>query len=139
MKHFPVFVFVLLSLFAFGSHAATRQTLYLKQGWNLVTITKPLAESSGSVDTFLRLQPYEYDNVRKQYVRCLGKGDVIPGRAYWIFSRYGQSVELEQAAAPVSLTLPELARGWNLLGYIENTEWPKDVSKILAWQNGHFQ
>ena len=116
---------------------SSKQTLELKAGWNLVTLTKPLDSMSSNVQKFLSLRPVRYDVDSGAYVFCNRLEDMKAGVGYWVFSRQKQTVELVQdTETPVSQV--ELKAGWNFVGMTEDASWADSAAAIWGWQNGRF-
>ena len=114
------------------------QTLELKPGWNLVTLTRPIVESD--VSKFLDIRPMTLDADRKCYVLCASAEDLRIGVGYWVFAGEDvQPVELTQDLSQTSWETVTLSQGWNLLGVAENSDWQSQSAQVWQWLNGHFQ
>jgi hypothetical protein len=102
-------------------------TLELSEGWNLVSfpiasataVETVLSGISGKFDAL-----YEYDATEVRYRSYIpGEGgdlsSIRNGAAYWIYMNAGATLRLDQPSfgAPVALT-----RGWNLVGYVGQSE-----------------
>ena len=129
---------IIICLISFSAVVpVSTQTLQLRFGWNLVTLTWPLESMQSNVDKFLSLKPMAYDGDRRCYVACNRADDLNAGYGYWIFSRKSQTVELaldpNQAAVQ-----PNLKAGWNLVGMTNGASWPKSAVVIWGWKNGRF-
>ena len=116
---------------------SSKQTLELKAGWNLVTLTKPLDSMSSNVQKFLALRPVRYDVGYGTYVFCERGEDVKAGVGYWVFSREKKTVELALDTTQTA-SEPSLKKGWNLVGMTDGASWPNSAVVIWAWKNGRF-
>ena len=117
---------------------STKQTLDLKPGWNLVTLTRPLDSMSSNVQKFLMLKPVRYDVGHGTYVYCERAEDVKAGVGYWVFSDKEQTVDLA-VISDQTVTQPLLQKGWNLVGMVDGAAWPDSNEIIWSWQNGRFE
>ena len=113
------------------------QILELHSGWNMVTVTKPLASKPDGVHKFLELKPIMQDVEHHVLVVCGKEEDVKTGVGYWVFSRQSQTVELVQDKEQ-AVQKTELQSGWNFVGMTEDASWPDSASAIWSWQNGRF-
>ena len=113
------------------------QTLQLKPGWNLVTLTRPLESMPGNIDKFLSLKPFAFDYNSRAYIRCNKAVDLKAGYGYWIYSDKSQTVEL---ALDTTQTVGQttLMKGWNLVGMTDEASWPNSTDFIWTWKNGRF-
>ena len=117
---------------------SSKQTLELKAGWNLVTLTKPLDSMSSNVQKFLALRPVRYDVGYGTYVFCERGEDVKAGVGYWVFSREKKTVELALDTTQTA-SEPSLKKGWNLVGMTDGASWPDSATAIWGWENGNFK
>jgi hypothetical protein len=113
------------------------QILELRPGWNMVTVTKPLACKLDGVHKFLELKPIMQDVEHHAFVVCGNEADVKAGVGYWVFSRQSQIVELVQDKEQ-AVQKTELQAGWNLVGMTEDSDWMSSVIVIWGWKNGRF-
>ncbi len=113
------------------------QTLKLRAGWNLVTLTKPLESMQSNVAKFLNLKPMRLDDNMRSYIVSNAE-NLKAGVGYWIFSETKQTLELALDVTPASAQ-PSLKQGWNLVGMTKGATWPSSASDIWAWQNGCFK
>ena len=113
------------------------QTVKLRAGWNLVTLTKPLESMPSNVSKFLKLNPIRIDDNMRSYVVCTPE-DIKAGIGYWVFSETKQTLELALDVTNTSFQ-PTLKQGWNLVGMTEGATWSSVASDIWAWQNGCFK
>ena len=113
------------------------QILELYRGWNMMTVTKPLASKPDGVRKFLELKPIMQDVEHQVFVMCGKEADVKAGVGYWVFSRIAQTVEfMQNTETPVSQT--ELMPGWNFVGMTEDVSWAESATAIWTWRNGRF-
>ena len=118
--------------------SSSKQTLELKPGWNLVTLTRPLDSMQGNVQKFLSLKPIRFDVNNGAYVVCERMEDLKAGIGYWVFSREKQTIELAlDGTQPVAE--PTLASGWNLVGKTDSEAWAETATLIWGWENGYFK
>jgi len=104
--------------------------LILMPGWNLVGLTRTLAEDGA--EAFLALNPMALEG--GGYVQC-----TVPmaGRSYWVFSRLARKVNLAvEDGAEASTTA--ISPGWSLVVYAEGCAWPKSAISIWSWEMGRF-
>ena len=133
-----VMVAMLLSISTMGAVVpVSTQTLELKPGWNLVTLTRPLDSMSGNVQTFLDMNPVRYDIGVRAYVFCDRSEDVKAGVGYWVFSHDKKTVELA-LDVDSAVVQPTLTKGWNLVGMTDGASWVKLDVPIWTWKNGCF-
>ena len=117
---------------------SSKQTLELKVGWNLVTLTKPLDSMPSNIQKFLELKPVRFDADYRTYVFC-GRGeDVKAGVGYWLFSREKKTVELALDTTQTAVE-PSLKKGWNLVGMTDGAAWVNSVTTIWEWKDGCFK
>ena len=113
------------------------ETLDLLPGWNLVTLTRQLKNKTTGVQKFLSLRPLTFDVESRSFVVCDSADGVKAGGGYWVFSGCRQLVELVQdSEQPIPQT--ELKKGWNLVGMMEDSDWPSSAMAIWTWWNGRF-
>ena len=117
---------------------SSKQTLELKAGWNLVTLTKPLDSMSSNVQKFLSLRPVRYDVDSGAYVFCNRLEDMKAGVGYWVFSREKKTVELALDTTQAAVE-PSLEKGWNLVGMTDGAAWADSATAIWGWQDGSFK
>ena len=117
---------------------SSKQTLELKAGWNLVTLTKPLDSMPSNIQKFLELKPIRYDADYRTYVFCVRGEDVKAGVGYWVFSREKKTVELALDTTQTAAE-PSLKKGWNLVGMTDGAAWVNSVTTIWGWQDGSFK
>ena len=117
---------------------SSKQTLELKAGWNLVTLTKPLDSMSSNVQKFLSLRPVRYDVDSGAYVFCNRLEDMKAGVGYWVFSRGAQTIELA-LDVNAAVDQPVLKKGWNLIGMTDGASWPNSGMVSWAWESGRFK
>ena len=117
---------------------SSKQTLDLKPGWNLVTLTRPLDSMSSNVQKFLSIKPMYFDINNSTYVFCERTEDVKAGIGYWVFSREKKTVELALDDTPMAVQ-PSVEKGWNLVGMVEGASWPDLADVIWMWRNGCFK
>ena len=113
------------------------QILELRPGWNMVTVTKPLASKPDGVHKFLELKPIMQDVEHQVFVMCGKEADVKAGVGYWVFSRQSQTVELVQDKEQ-SVQKTEWQSGWNFVGMTEDASWIETATSIWTWRNGRF-
>jgi len=133
---FVLGLFLCLMSFAAVEPIAT-QTLQLKPGWNLVTLTRPLESMQSNVNKFLSLCPFAYDGQNCNYVFCSHAEDLKAGVGYWVYSDKAKTVDLALDAKQTA-SQPELQKGWNLVGMTEGASWPSSATEIWTWKNGRF-
>ena len=117
---------------------SSSQKLELKQGWNMVTLTRPLVDDSA--EDFLSLQPMTLDIDTKCYVRCTSKDDLKVGVGYWIFSPTDQppkDLVHDQTQTSYETAVP--IGGWNLIGVADSSTWIDQATAIWQWLDGKFQ
>ena len=117
---------------------SSKQTLDLKPGWNLVTLTRPLDSMSSNVQKFISLKPMYFDISNNAYVFCERAEDVKAGIGYWVFSREKKTVELALDTTQMAAQ-PSVEKGWNLVGMVDGAAWPDSADVIWTWQNGSFK
>ena len=133
-----VMAVMLLSISAMGAVVPVSvQTLQLKPGWNLVTLTRPLDSMQSNIDKFLALKPFAFDENSNSYVSCTKADDLKAGNGYWVFSSHAQTVEL---ALDVNQTVAQLTlqKGWNLVGMSDGASWSNSAAVIWGWKNNRF-
>ena len=133
-----VVLFAVCTLLQAAVVPSSSQKLELKQGWNLVTLKKPIVNDSA--EDFLSLQPMTLDDETKCYVRCTSKDDLKVGVGYWIFSPteqppkdlvHDQTQTSYETAAPTGV--------WNFLGVADSSTWMDQAAAIWQWLDGKFQ
>lgn len=117
---------------------SSKQTLELKPGWNLVTLTRPLESMPSNMQKFLSLHPFSLDTGSQSYVRCEKAEDVLAGKGYWVFSSTQQTIELAQDISQTA-TQPSLVKGWNLVGMLGDASWADSAASIWKWEDGHYK
>ena len=117
---------------------SSKQTLELKAGWNLVTLTRPLDSMSSNVQKFLSLKPICYDVDSRAYVFCEGAEDLKAGIGYWVYSREKKTVELVLDTTQTAAQ-PSLEKGWNLVGMTDGATWADSAMAIWGWEDGYFK
>ena len=117
---------------------SSKQTLELKAGWNLVTLTRPLDSMSSNVQKFLSLKPICYDVDSRAYAFCEGVEDLKAGIGYWVFSRTSQTVELVLDSDQMTVQ-PTLKSGWNMVGMTDGATWVESATAIWEWEDGCFK
>ena len=117
---------------------SSKQTLELKPGWNLVTLTRPLDSMANNVQKFLSLKPIRYDIDRGAYVFSERAEDVKAGIGYWVYSREKKTVELALDTTQTAAE-PSLGKGWNLVGMMEGAAWADSATAIWGWDDGSFK
>ena len=139
MRQFLTILLFGCALSVFGAVVpSSSQKLELKQGWNLVTLTRPIVNASA--EYFLSLQPMTLDIDTKCYVRCTSKDDLKVGVGYWIFSQTDQPPkELVHDQTQTSYETAVPTDGWNLIGVADNPTWMNQVTVIWRWLDGKFQ
>ncbi|MBO4619967.1 MAG: hypothetical protein J5654_07640 [Victivallales bacterium] len=117
---------------------ASSQTLELKRGWNLVTLTHPITAESAL--RFLALQPMTLDADKKSYVRCTSKDELKVGVGYWIFSPTAQPpIDLVHDRSQTSYETAGLTADWSLIGVAKESSWQGEATDIWQWLDGCFQ
>jgi len=111
--------------------------LELLPGWNLVTLPKQLENTSSGIQKFLALRPITLDADNHCYIQCNHEADVKTGMGYWIFSNRRETVELSQNISQ-TVSLPELKSGWNLVGFLEDSDWATSDVEVWSWRNSRF-
>ena len=139
MKNHLLILCLLTSLFAFAAvDPGSSQKLELKPGWNLVTLTRPIADESATL--FLSLKPMMLDTKNKCYVRCASKDDLKVGVGYWIFAKITPApIDLVHEQSQTTWETAILTQGWNLIGVANNSTWMPKATDIWQWLNGKFQ
>ena len=117
---------------------SSKQTLELKAGWNLVTLTRPLDSMSNNIQKFLSLKPIRYDIDRGAYVFSERAEDVKAGIGYWVYSREKKTVELVLDTTQTAAQ-PSLEKGWNLVGMTDGATWADSAMAIWGWEDGYFK
>ncbi|ETR67531.1 MAG: hypothetical protein OMM_05087 [Candidatus Magnetoglobus multicellularis str. Araruama] len=122
----------LLNSFATG--ATHTFPLYLKKGWNLISLPVYPEDSFQLPDSLII---YEY--VDGSYVTA---SDFIPGKGYWIKS--SENITYNISGTPFSKYSKELTAGWNIVSAVNQDVRPMTIPEntiicIFAYRNGVYQ
>jgi len=113
---------------------ATKQSILLKPGWNLVTLERPIVAEDA--EKFLGLRPKMLN--AGYYVFCPNIDSLKIGVGYWIFSTQELPMELSPDLTQLSWETAGLNPGWNFIGMAVNSNWQNQAGTIWQWLNGGF-
>ena len=100
-----------------------------RQGWNLVTLLRPVVTGADGAGRLLHCHPLRLDSANGCYVRCQTPADLKVGAAYWVFSEAAQTLVLTLDLTQTNWETAGLtAQGWNLIGQADNSTWQSHVS-----------
>ena len=106
--------------------------LRIRQGWNLLTLRRPLIASDAL--RFLALHPMTFDSDGKCYVQCTSPSAFQIGAGYWVFSATAKDIVLEHDPSQTSWQTVGLKQGWNLIGVADGSDWQGKATGIWKWQ-----
>jgi len=111
-------------------------SLQLEAGWNLVALTRPV--TSESLGKLLAETPMKVES--NAYMRCASVADFQVGVGYWIFSESDRRIELIPDMKQSSCNVPELVKGWNLVGASSGTpEWLPLAKYMFKWDGRGYE